>query len=175
MKVMMKTVSAALSVLFLAAGMSSCGKDLTSQSSVIASDNYAVGERVNVERILDARLRAQSPVYQLFYVHGTIPTGIALFDQSRIVDINSYQYLSPDDGLIFSIGPINQENPEKPFSEVIDSVTKTVVGTVTYTPATEVTSQYFELTELCTGAYEDACTITFDPEALDYSIEFPSS
>ncbi|RYZ54296.1 MAG: hypothetical protein EOP07_16235 [Proteobacteria bacterium] len=169
-----KKVAGAISLLLLASSLSSCGSDVPSQSSVIASDNYAIGDRVNVERILDARLRAQSPVYQLFYVHGTIPTGIALYDQSKVVDINSYQYISPDSGLIFSIGPINEDNPEKPFSEVIDSVTSAVVGTVTYTPATETSSRYFELTELCTGAYEDACTITFDPEALDYSIEYPA-
>jgi hypothetical protein len=171
----MKSFSSSVSLIVLATVSISCGNQLASQSSVIASDKYAVGNEVSVERILDARLRAQSTVYKLSYVHGTIPTGISLYDQSKLVDINGYQYLSADHSLIFSIGPVNETNPEKPYSEVLDPESKQPLGTLSYYPGTEGTSQYFELTELCTGAYEDTCTITFDPEALDYSIAFTQS
>lgn len=162
---------------FMSCLLLSCAEASPSETSSLQSnERYAVGSTFGFGDILDKRMSLISPanartMYTLYGTDEPLILGLSAQQHTVSMEGSNYRYLDPNKVLRFKFGPMTGSSYY--YAELLDYETGKPVGLVYY-GASSSSYPYspYNLSQLCTGKYEDVCVLNFNKETSLFSITF---
>lgn len=169
-----------LSYGWLALFLCSCGfAESNSQSSLdrILSPNYTIGSLASVAPQLKARLISfEGRETRLSWIYGEEPRALGLYSTNnywdeRIPGQGYIYFVSAEDTLKFKVGPIVEIRDDRWLASLKHLESGQVVGTIEYSSEESYPSEAGTVIELCSGEYENLCSISFDQQSSRYMLK----
>lgn len=153
----------------------SCGEQVVSQQSAFSQTNTfaALPNQLRISDDIDLRLSLISPPASRQVLHllgATEPYLIGLTTLDHVTSKDGKFYTEAGKFLALKVG-VYIGDISNYQAELLDYNTKTRVGTLKYVSRTDYPNNPYQIIELCTGRFENACILSFDSEAKQYRMK----